>query len=212
MKTEYHAFVDGDAGPCGAILRHIAPRSVRTRTVFKMGEEAPVYLVDHVVEHDGDIRRWTRFAYESPTSESQHSGTRDADGTVHVDGSPAPHLSGAVGAYGEHLVLTQMLLDGADTVSYLQFDEGAPEDGAELAELHRRGLETTELLDGSTVDAERVQVVLAGRPTNTHWSVDGVILKSDWCGAESFLADDVDALCEGLDPDVAARIREFVRR
>lgn len=207
-----HAFVDGDAGPCGAILRHLEPDSLRTRTVFKMGDEAPVYLVDHVVEHDGDVRRWTRFAYDSPTSASQHSGTRDGDGVVLLDGAPAPHLTGAVGAYGEHLVLAQMLLDGVDTVSYVQFDEGEPEAGADEAELHRRGPETTELLDGSTVHAERVQVVLAGRHTNTHWSVDGVIVKSDWCGAESFLIDDVDALCEGLDPDVVAQIREFVRR
>lgn len=76
MKTEYHAFVDGDVGLCGAILRHIETGSVRTRTVFRMGEDAPVYLVDHVVDHDGDVRRWSRFEYDSPSSESRHSGTR----------------------------------------------------------------------------------------------------------------------------------------
>lgn len=209
MKTEYHAFVDGDVGRCGAILRHMEPRSLRTRTVFRMGEDAPLYLVDHVVDHDGDVRRWRRFTYDSPSSESQHSGTRDADGTVHVDGTPTPALSNAIGAYGEHLILTQMLGGTADTVSYLQFDESEPERDPQTAQMHRRGIEATELLDGSTVDAERIQLVVAGRSTNAHWCVDGVVMKSDWCGAQSFLVDDLDALCAGLDSEVAARISEF---
>jgi hypothetical protein len=174
-----------------------------------MGEDAPVYLVDHVVDHDGDVRRWRGFTYDSPGSGIRHSGTRDPDGTVRVDGTPAPALSDAVGAYGEHLVLAQMLGDGADAVSYLQFDEGEPEEHPQPAELRRLGIEATALLDGSTVDAERIQLVVAGRATNAHWCVDGVVVKSDWCGAQSFLVDDLDALCAGLDPEVAARIEEF---
>ncbi|MCP3422569.1 hypothetical protein [Nocardioides pinisoli] len=209
MRTEYHAFVDGDVGRCGAILRHVEPRRMRTRTVFRMGEDAPVYLVDHVVDHDGDVRRWRRFTYHAPGSETQHSGTRDADGTVHVDGTVAPELTDTVGGYGEHLVLAQMLADGEDAVSYLQLDESEPGEDAQQAELRRVGVEATELLDGSTVDAERVQLVLDGRSANTHWCIDGVVVKSDWCGAQSFLVDDLDALCAGLDPEVAARIREF---
>ena len=209
MKIEYHAFVDGDVGRCGAILRHVAPRSLRTRTVFRMGADAPVYLVDHVVDHEGDVRQWRRFRYDSPSSDSQHSGTRDPDGTVHVDGTPAPALSDAVGAYSEHLVLTQMIGGDTDAVSYLQFDESEPEEDPQAAELHRRGTEAIELLDGSIVDAERVQLVLAGRPTNAHWCVDGVVVKSDWRGAQSFLVDDPDAVCAGVDSEVAARIREF---
>ena len=57
MRTDYHAFVDGDVGRCGAILRHVDSRSLRTRTVFRMGVDAPLYLVDHLVDHDGDVRR-----------------------------------------------------------------------------------------------------------------------------------------------------------
>lgn len=59
------------------------------------------------------------------------------------------------------------------------------------------------------MDAERVQLVLAGHPTNAHWCVNGVVVKSDWCGAQSFLVDDLDDLCAGLDSEVVARIREF---
>ncbi len=210
MPTEYHAFVDGDVGHCGAILRHVEPGRLRTRTVFRMGADAPVYLVDHVVEHDGDVRRWKCFTYTSPSSESQHSGTRDADGTVHVDGTVTPDLAGAVGGYGEHLVLAQMLARDEATVSYVQFDESEPGEDAQTAELHRCGFEATVLLDGSTVNAERIQLVLAGRPANAHWCVDGVVVKSDWCGGQSFLVDDLNALCAGLDAEVVARIREFV--
>lgn len=210
MRTEYHAFVDEDAGRIGAILRQVQPRRLRTRTVFRMGEDAPVYLVDHVVDHDdGDVRRWRRFTHDSPSSGIQHYGTRDPDGTVRVDGTSAPGLSGAVGGYGEHLVLAQMLGDDANSLSYVQFDESEPGADVQTAELHRRGIEPVELLDGSTVAAVRIQLVLDGRPTNAHWSVDGVVVKSDWCGAKSFLVDDLDALCAGLDPEVVARIREF---
>lgn len=209
MKTEYHAFVDGDAGPCGAIMRHVESDGLTTRTVFKMGDAAPVYLVDHAVRYDGDSRTWTRFDYHSPTSDSRHSGVRHPDGTVDVDGTPAPQLIGAVGGYTEHLVLTEMLLNGADTVSYAQFDEAQPEEGTESAELRRGGTEVTGLLDGSTVSAERVQLTLDGRPANAHWCIDGVVVKSDWCGAQSFLVDDLDDLCSGLHPEVEARIREF---
>jgi hypothetical protein len=207
VRTEYHAFVDGDVGRCGAILRHVEPRRLRTRTVFRMGEDAPVYLVDHVIDHDGDVRRWRRFEYDSPSS--HHTGTRDADGAVHLDGAPAPALSDAICAYGEHLVLTQMLDDDADGATYLQLDESEPDEGVRTAELQRDRVEATELLDGSTVDAERVELVLDGRPTNTHWCLDGVVVKSDWRGAQSFLVDDLEALCAGLDPEVTARIREF---
>lgn len=209
MRAEHHAFVDGDVGRCGAILRHVGSRSLRTRTVFRMGDDAPAYLVDHVVDHDGDVRRWTGFTYDSPVSQSRHSGTRDADGTVRVDGTAAPELGDAVGAYGEHLVLAQLLAGHAHSVSYVQFDESEPREGAQRAELRRCGPEVTELLDGSTVEAERIQLVVGGVATNAHWSVDGVVLKSDWCGAQSFLVDDLDALCAGLDAELVARIREF---
>ena len=209
MTTEYHAFVDGDAGLCGAVLRRIEPRSMRTRTVFRMGADAPVYLVDHRVDHDGDVRRWTRFRYVSPTSQTEHAGTRDSTGAVHVDGVEAPELADALGGYGEHLVLTQMLAADAEVESYVSFDEGDPRRGPERAELQRLGTESIELLDGTVVDAERVRLVVAGRPTNTHWCVAGTVVKSDWCGAQSFLVDDLDGLCAELDPEVAARIHEF---
>jgi hypothetical protein len=120
---------------------------------------------------DGGVRRWTGFTYDSPSSGIQHSGTRDPDGTVRVDGTLAPGLSDAVGGYGEHLVLAQTLGDDADSVSLRQFDES--------------------------------------EPANAHWCVDGVVVKSDGCGAQSFLVDDLDALCAGLDPEVVAQIREF---
>lgn len=209
MKTEYHAFVDGDAGRCGAIMRHIEPNALTTRTVFKMGDDAPVYLVDHKVFHGGDAHLWSRFDYDSPTSDSRHRGIRRFDNTIEVDGAPAPQLTDAVGGYTEHLVLTEMLLDGADSVSYTQFDESEPGEDAESANLRRVGTEDTDLLDGSTVSAERVQLTVDGRPTNAHWCVDGVVVKSDWCGAQSFLVDDLDALCSGLDDEVAALIRDF---
>lgn len=212
MNNEYHVFVDGDAGRCGTILRHIEPRRMRTRTALRMGQDAPIYLVDHLVEHEGDVRQWRRFTYHSPTSGSQHSGTRDPDGAVSVDGTSAPTLSSAVGGYSEHLVLAQMLLDGEDSVSYLQFAESDPGDGAQPAELHRRGTEETELLDGSVVDAELVELVVAGRVTNAHWCVGGVVVKSDWCGAQSFLVDDLDNLGAGLDAEVGALIRQFTRQ
>jgi hypothetical protein len=59
------------------------------------------------------------------------------------------------------------------------------------------------------VDAERIQLVVAGRSTNTHWGVGGVVVKSDWCGAQSFLVDDLDVICAELDSEVVTRIREF---
>lgn len=209
MRNEHHAFVDGEAGRCGAILRHVGPGELRTRTVFRMGEGAPVYLVDHAVRHDGDVRRWTRFSWDSPTSDGRHSGTRHADGTVLVDGLQAPALTDAMGAYSEHLAVAELLRAEADVISFRQFDEGEPDQGSRPAELRKQGSEVIDLLDGSTVEADRVQLVVAGRPTNAHWCVEGVVVKSDWCGAESFLVDDLGALCAGLDPEVAARITEF---
>lgn len=212
MRTDYHAFVDGDVGRCGAILRHMDSRSLWTRTVFRMGADAPLYLVDHVVEHDGDVRRWRRFTYDSPSSGSRHAGVRDADGTVQVDGTSVPDLADAVGGYAEHLVVAQMLDGGQAVVSYVQFDEGDPGSATQEVELRRCGFEETGIPDGSTVHAERIQLVVAGRATNVHWCVDGRVVKSDWCGAQSFLVDDLDVLCAGLDRDVEARIREFAAR
>lgn len=209
VRTEHHAFVDGDTGRCGAILRHIEPRRLHTRTVFRMGEDAPVYLVDHVVEHDGDVRQWRRFAYDCPTSGSRHTGTRDRAGAVRIDGRPAPRLTGALGGYGEHLLVDQLLRDESAAASYRQFDEGEPELDVQAAELRRSGVEPTLLLDGSTVAAERIDLVVDGRGGNTHWCVGTVVVKSDWRGAQSFLVPDLDAICSGLDHEVVTRIREF---
>lgn len=97
-------------------------------------------------------------------------------------------------------------------MSFVQFDEGEPENDALPAELRRTRVEATELLDGSTVVAERIEPVVAGRPTNTHWCIGGLVVKSDWDGAQSFLVGDVDAACAGLDWEVAAHIREFAAR
>lgn len=94
-------------------------------------------------------------------------------------------------------------------MSYLQFDESEPEGDPQTAQMHRRGIEATELSNGSTVDAERIQLVVAGSSADAHWCVDGVVVTSDWCGAQSSLVDDLDALCAGLDSEVAARISEF---
>lgn len=160
MIAEYESFVDGDAGRCGAILRHLTPTSLRTRTVFRMGIDAPLYLVDHLIEHDGDVRHWTRFTYDSPTSAISHEGNRDPDGTVHI-------------------------------------------------ELGREAREATNLADGTQVQAERIQLVVSGQPTHAHWCVDGVVVKSDWSGAQSFRTDDPTALMAGLDDEVAAHIRDF---
>lgn len=209
MDADHHLFVDGDAGLCGAILRHLESGRMRARTVFRMGDDAPVYHVDQVVEHDGDVRRWTRFTYDSPTSGTSHSGHR-TDGRVVLDGRPAPGLADAVGGYGEHLLLLDLLRDGARSVSYHQFDEGDPDAGMEAAELVRDGRETTALLDGTLVDAERVRLVVGGQPTNTHWHRDGVVLKSDWCGAQSFHVDDLGSSLHLLDDEVAALVEEFL--
>ncbi|MBS2939611.1 hypothetical protein KDN32_17870 [Nocardioides sp. J2M5] len=174
-----------------------------------MGDDAPLYLVDHVVEHDGDPRRWSGFTYDCPATGIRHVGTREASGTVHVDGRPAPGLSGAVGGYGEHLLVAQLLRDGEKTTSWLQLDESEPEAAPQRAELHREGVETTTLLDGATVQAERVRLSLDGAAANTHWIVDGVIVKSDWCGAQSFLVDDTGVLRAGLDHEVVEQIEDF---
>ncbi len=57
-----------------------------------------------------------------------------------------------------------MLGDDADAVIYVQLDESEPGAGVQTVDLHRCGIESAELLDGSTVAAERSQLVLAGRP------------------------------------------------
>lgn len=213
MSFEYQIFVDGDVGPCGAILRHVESGMLRTRTVFKMGDDAPVYLVDHLVEYDGGVHQWTRFTYECASAGiTRYEGNRAADGSVHIGGEPAPALDGALPGYAEHLVLTQLLASGDPAAAYTQFAEGAPHDGTESVEMRRDGREPTELADGTTVEADRIVVLIGDQPTNTHWSVDGVVVKSDWCGAQSFPAPNIKSLLTGqpdLDDEVAARIREF---
>ncbi len=54
------------------------------------------------------------------------------------------------------------------------------------------------------MDAERVQLVLAGHSANTHWCVDGVVVKSDWCGAQSFLVEHTSPVLAPLRGDAAS--------
>lgn len=212
MGFEYQIFVDGEVGPCGAILRHVESGVLRTRTVFKMGDDAPVYLVDHLVEYDRGVHQWTRFNYQCPTAGITRRGNRAADGSVHIDGQPAPALDGALPGYAEHLVLTHLLTSGDPAAAYTQFAEGAPHDGTESVEMRRDGRESTELADGTMVEADRIVVLIDDQPINTHWSADGVVVKSDWCGAQSFSAPNIKSVLTGqpdLDDEVEARIREF---
>jgi hypothetical protein len=62
---------------------------------------------------------------------------------------------------------------------------------------------------GDDADSVSLRQFDESEPANAHWCVDGVVVKSDGCGAQSFLVDDLDALCAGLDPEVVARIREL---
>lgn len=210
MTVRLEAFVDEDAGKCGAILRRQGPDGLTTRTVFRMGDDAPVYLVDHSVSYNNRIQDWTSFAYESPTSETSHRGSRDDDGAALVDGEAAPGLGEAIPGYAEILLVDEAMNDARTSVEYRFFDESEPDEGVKPAVLRREGTEDTELLDGTSITAERVRQVVQGTPANTHWYAAGDVVKSDWCGAQSFHVDDLDVLLEGLDDEVRGHITDFV--
>lgn len=138
-----------------------------------------------------------------------HRGGTDRGGDVEINGHVIGSIGNAVPSFAEHLLVGELLAGEAESLTFTQFDE---EDPTEIsgAMLTREGTETVALQDGSLIAAERVQLTVGGRRTNTHWPSAGVVVKSDWCGAESYLSTAVAPLLDGLDGTVVTHIREFL--
>lgn len=209
MTDEFHSFVDSSVGKCGAILRRSSPGRLLTRTVFRLGEQAPIYLVDVTLDYVGSARTWTRYSVRIAGSDAIEVGERARTGEVRLGGGVVAALHDAVPSYAEHLLVGELLSAGQRSLTYRIFDEGRPHRASDAA-LTIQGLESIGLADGSLVDAQRVRLRVGGRPTNTHWAIGGVVVMSDWCGARSYRVADVDQLACDLDEDVARHIWDFL--
>lgn len=201
------AFVDSDEGLCGAILREERDGLLRTRTALRMGADAPVYQVDDEIRFDGDVRNWQSFTYTTQPSGLTRQGKRPDTGEVHIDGVEQVALQQGIPSYADCLLVPAAVGSAHGVLEYERFDEASL--ACAHAALRLDGDEEIALFDGSQVVAQKVQLVVGGKPGNTFWVVGEQVVKSDWCGAQSFLLECPEGVFDDLDEEVQALISSF---
>jgi hypothetical protein len=110
-------------------------------------------------------------------------------------------------ATGEFLLLERLCRSARRRTSFLRVDEAQPHAAPAPAEIRRGTLESVELPDGRSVQADRYDVVGGGVRAGIHWVCDGVIVRSAWAGLLTFASERCSAL-EGHGERMAAFLRE----
>ncbi len=210
MTLHIESFFDGDFGKSGAILRAITPSSIATRTVFRMNSDGPMMLFDQVTQHPGDVFSWSEFTFKDSTNDVDVSGEQNGS-AISVNGESTALPSRSIPGYAAHLVLTRLLQGDEESVRFRQFSETEPE-SLESAEFRTIGSESIEMPWGESVVCRKVQLVLDGKDNNAFWCRDGAVVKSDWCGAESYTTSDMEFLLDGLADDVCTAIVDFMKQ
>lgn len=196
MNPEIEAFrrAGEDAG---LLVRTAGIRSLRTGLVFTTPDGAVVDLLQHT-RFDA-AGTWSEFSHREAGHEVRYG---NAASTAAPGGVPRLDVGGAIPSYAAHRVLVRFAASAEDHVDFLQFAESpAPE--VQRARFERQGAEDL-VIDGIEVHAERIGLVIDGRPANTFWFRGASRVASDWGGARSSPVKDARAVIAGLD----VRIRD----
>ncbi|GAA1393780.1 hypothetical protein [Luteococcus peritonei] len=164
----------------GALVRRVHPTSLSTLICFTTPHG--LYHVHNRIEFDdADPRHWTHYLHH------------DRDRFVERE-HEASDPGDVVPSFAEYLLVGELLDSGEQELAFTMLIES----GGSLrpAVLRHEGDEVGLYLDGELVNRHRV--------------VGEDIIASDWGGLGSRRVDDVGELMEGLDEQVAIRVRMFL--
>lgn len=164
----------------GVLVRRVSPTSLATLTCFT--EPGLLHHVENRVEFDSDDPfSWTHYVH--------HDGETFLE-REHEASDPGD----TVPSHAEWLLVHRLLQSGDREVAFTRLDE-----------------ETGETAPAILVhEADEVVLYVDGRATNRHRVVGDEVLASDWGGIGSRPVAEMAELVEGLDNQVAVRLRNFV--
>ncbi|MEA5454293.1 hypothetical protein SPF06_06095 [Sinomonas sp. JGH33] len=108
---------------------------------------------------------------------------------------------------GEYLLVARIAESSRGGAEFGRIDEAQPDAGPAPARVRRRPGGAIDFPDGRIRQAERLDVVAGGMRVATYWAVGGVVVRSAWAGALTFLCTEAEAL-EGLDPGISSFLRQ----
>lgn len=200
------AFFDG-ASQTGVLLRDERPGVLATLVCFAL-EGAGVYRAEQVTETGDGPTEWRRFRFTESLSGVVTEGERTSEGVsvsgVVLDGDAVPSYLG-------HRILVDLARRGGDRAAFRQLDEHGDPEVHDVEVVHRGAEEVSLPGDGSSLQAERYELVLDGEPYTSFWWDGRSVVASDWtAGAMSVLAADLETALEECPEPVAEIARAWV--
>ncbi|WP_420175181.1 hypothetical protein [Luteococcus sp. OSA5] len=165
----------------GAIVRRIEPTSLSTLVCFT--EPGGLHHVECRIEFDGENPfDWTHYVMHNDDEFVERDHEQSDPGDV-------------VPSFAEPRLVQQLLHSGEPELSFTLLDEGSGQ--MRPARLVHKG--------------DEVGLYSEDHLLNRHRVVGDEVIASDWNGAGSRVVHEVDELLDGLDEQVALRVRNFLK-
>ncbi|ROR71825.1 hypothetical protein [Bogoriella caseilytica] len=191
----WESFYLGAGAPQRGVLgRRYDHPELTTRIVFPIGD-GELFRAESVIRFEDDGQSWERAEYRQEPGGVSSAVDRDA---AELGETTLP-------SYGEYLLLLDVVTREAQEPAreeFLVLADSDPLAGAATAAIAAAGTETVDV-PGGRRECRRFDVVAGGRRTSSHWAADGVVVKSEWNGAESYLGEREHVLA-GLDEPILA--------
>ncbi|MBG6180150.1 hypothetical protein [Arthrobacter sp. CAN_A1] len=187
MESAERFHLNGEA--VGWIVRSLDGGTFRTQVDLRPrnGER---FSSTSVVEGIGEgaateVFGWRTYTYREKSMEAPMEYIRPA----HF--APGSGVGPAVPSYAEQLLVDAIIAEGLPEIVYLRLQDSDPTASPTVARLFRAGSGPLDV-QGRTLSAERIDLIVDGRVENSHWfgrvNDDGRIqrVKSWWNGAVSY--------------------------
>jgi len=192
----------------GVIARKLSAGKLETLTCFKAPDQA-LFHVEHIFNYETSVFDWNSFTFiEHHEARETHAYRRgkqiyDRESKVIQDIQEK-----TIPGYSIYLII-KALSGGERPEPFYLLTDGDPSltpkqcrvQVSELEEVHRRNDELRTL--------RAVQCFSDGERNQTFWISEGQVIKSDWCGAESYKVSTLSELSCGLDREVIEVLEAF---
>lgn len=186
----------------GILVRCSTASELTTRLFFQTPDGDNSSLIQTTWFEGGD---WTRFSY---TENGEEILLHRSDLSKPPAPASAGRLDQAIPSYAAHGVLTRLLRDGGESADFVQFQESVhpvPQESRFVVE----GFESIRIGNQALV-TKKVQLYSDGKRSNTFWTLNEAVVKSDWGGAESYLVNDVESALDAMGTALRSKVQKFL--
>lgn len=193
MEKIFESFFIGGK-KVGGIVRLLEPTKLSTLTCFQI-PDGPLIHLEHRFFFEGSPLDWDRYTFHEYHSTKTTEFKRKT--------------GNAIPSYAAFLLLRKMIDKKLTRLDFEMLIDGDPVQAPKVATLQVEGAEEVTFPSGGKTIASRVPLYVDGKPGNAHWIANDEVIKSDWQGAESYRANDIDDVLDGLNQSTAVILRTF---